>query len=271
MTTYNQQVQNNFLKACVDNDVDALTEAIDDGAELNTVDQVGRTGFALAIELGNSDIIDELINEIEATDWDIADTRGQSPTHKAVNRTSSDAGRDNLYGDDVADTLLEKIWEINVNVRIADNFGNLPIHLAARNGSKDTVSSMVSLGTDINAQNRDRETPLHLGVHYPEVVKQLMTYDNLELNLKDYNGKTPLLRAIESSTSNLADFKDADPNIYDNEGKSAAHYAAMYGKIDDLNQKGINWTRTDNDDKRPIDHAKSELDKIKIRTKYRHD
>merc|ERR1712012_663863 len=79
------------------------------------------------------------------------------------------------------------------------------------------------------------------------------------LDVKDHQGITPLAYAVGANRLDVAKMlieKKADPNNCDNKGRNAMHYAAGYGRkenIDYLKKQGVKVDKADNDGKTPAD------------------
>ena len=61
---------------------------------------------------------------------------------------------------------------------ICNNNENTLLHLAAEDGSEDTVNFMLDLGMDTNAKNKNLKTPILRASHYEnwEIVKLLLEH-----------------------------------------------------------------------------------------------
>ncbi|KAF8463355.1 ankyrin repeat-containing domain protein, partial [Kalaharituber pfeilii] len=77
------------------------------------------------------------------------------------------------------------------------------------------------------------KTPLHYAaeVHNNEsTVRLLLDHSDIDINLADKDGKTPLHCAVErrskSTVRLLLDHSDIDINLADKDGKTPLHYAA---------------------------------------------
>jgi ankyrin repeat protein len=68
-----------------------------------------------------------------------------------------------------------------------DNNGNHPIHIAAQNGHASLVSLILRHRADVNAQNNNGQTPLHMAVSYD--------LDDVEAVLRQAGAKGSILNA----------------------------------------------------------------------------
>lgn len=75
----------------------------------------------------------------------------------------------------------------------SSQFGNL-LHLAVSFGSKTLFEALVRLGININAQNCDGNTPLHLAAKLgrQEIVDVLLSVDGIDDTIINVEGKTAI-------------------------------------------------------------------------------
>ena len=65
------------------------------------------------------------------------------------------------------------------------------------NGKTDLAALLLKHGADINAQNKDQNTPLHLAGWYKhKSIIELLVEQGAEIDLKEYRGATPLMMLI---------------------------------------------------------------------------
>lgn len=126
----------------------------------------------------------------------------------------------------------------NLNVKITDDFGLTALHLAVKSGDVETVRILMQrrgysfkklyvedalrLAAErgytqcfslirtygkgnINAVDEDKHTALHHAVlnNEEETVAQLLDQENIDVNIEDSEGKTPLFYAVEGNKVNL--------------------------------------------------------------------
>lgn len=90
----------------------------------------------------------------------------------------------------------------------------------------------------------------------------LLNARNLNLNIADFQGLTPLMHSIKSFNDHRLTGKmlelGANPHVADKEGNTALHYATMQNNTEivrALINKGVNKNCTNNAGKTPLDIA----------------
>ena len=144
-------------------------------------------------ENGDLELMELLLKldlDVNQPDW-----IGNTPLHIACN-----AGNYDLVA------LLLSIKSIDVNVRNDD--GYTPLHYACKNdqnGQVKTVELLLlnRLTLDVNVPNDDGLTPLHLACMYglTKVVKLLLLEPNIDIDIEDRQGRTPLMLAKQNNHS----------------------------------------------------------------------
>jgi serine/threonine-protein phosphatase 6 regulatory ankyrin repeat subunit B len=149
--------------------MDIVKFLLDSGAKVNAKTFNGWTplGFAWTIDMAALLIAN-------GADVRIADERGQTALHWAVNR-------DNHRGDKALIELLLK-HGADVNARAASTSGSwagwTPLHVACRNGYPDIVELLLTHGADVNAKTDKDETPTAIAQSnkHRQVVELLMKH-----------------------------------------------------------------------------------------------
>ena len=69
---------------------------------------------------------------------------------------------------------------------------------AAKSGDAKTVETLLKLGADVNTQNGEKQTPLHLASARAEhAVAKILLENGANVDTQDWYGQTPLHRALE--------------------------------------------------------------------------
>ena len=100
-------------------------------------------------------------------------------------------------------SLLRVRASANVNAR--DEYGDTPLHHAAREDKSETATMLLGAGADADARGRDELTPLHSAArrNSSEVADSLMRA-GADVNAEDQNGWTPLRVAAHYGSSGVA-------------------------------------------------------------------
>ena len=79
-------------------------------------------------------------------------------------------------------------------IEVTDQFDNLPIHVAAKEGNLETVKILIDAGSSIDRKNEDEQTPMHMAAIHGrvDVVEELVKKDRNAIMNEDENTNTPL-------------------------------------------------------------------------------
>ena len=109
------------------------------------------------------------------------------------------------------------------------------LHVAARNGNRETLRFLLYCGAQLDLLSQDRGSTALIdsvmGQHH-EIVKELIKA-GAELNTKNKTGQTALVIAVGSHNEKVVEAllkAGADPDICDSMGESARKYAALFRK-----------------------------------------
>ncbi len=175
-----------------------------------------------------------------------ANARGQTPVMLAL---GSESG-----------SILPWFFTPNT-IKARDTSLNTPLHYSARAGSREGCIFLVNRGADMNAVNRDGRTPLmtaiqsnsltavnallalgasvnvrdtsgfsplHLSVQSGAlpITQLLVKMKSIQIDVRDFNGKTPLCVAVELNDTRSAELllaSGANPVAGDAQGKTSLH------------------------------------------------
>ena len=88
-----------------------------------------------------------------------------------------------------------------MNIELPDTKGGTPLHWAAYLGSYYTTALLCALKVDMNVQDSNGETPLHLAV----ISGKLLLLKGANKGLKDHKARSPMDIAV---SKNSTDFKE---------------------------------------------------------------
>ena len=174
---------------------------LDDGADINGVNNVGGSPLTEAAWEGRLDVVQYLLSN------------GADLHHKenmGFDAIGISAQRGNLK---LFTFLLEQGGDINTQT---ERPGDMPIHHAASAGNVEMVELLLSKGVDLNIQNNFTETPLHGAADQGkiEVVKFLLE-KGADINAQTRQGITPLDEAVYRKRKDVENFlrsKGAETN-----------------------------------------------------------
>jgi cytohesin len=125
----------------------------------------------------------------------------------------------------VADLLLASKTDINAK----DKNGETPLRIAAQNCRKDMVEYLLTNGAEIDVRNNSGDTPLH-GITFCDTnVAALLLAHGADVNATNNNGYTILHDAVSWNLKELVELllaNKAEVNIRNNDGWTPLHKAA---------------------------------------------
>ncbi len=136
----------------------------------------------------------------------------------------------------------EKLLVQGADVNARDEYGNTPLHYAARNpdAKNGFLYLLIAKGAEVNARNDSGQTPLHLAV---QVIRKtavatansanILLSHGAQADTEDKNGCTPLYVACGSDWTNTVEVllaKGAKIDEKTNDGLTPLHRAAMLGR-----------------------------------------
>jgi len=111
------------------------------------------------------------------------------------------------------------------------------LHKACERGDWEEVTCLLN-NENINTQNREGETPLHIASKYDDLdtIKVLISREECNLNIADAEGNTPLHTACKQGQHSTVQFLVADQrcqlNAKNGEGETPLHIASEHGDLD---------------------------------------
>lgn len=226
------------------------------GVDINAVDNEGKTALHIATKHGDIENVKFLL-KMEA-EYNIEDNRGKIPRSYTK------------------DNELKK------------NFASAIFINAARKEDMDSMITNLERGADINWSDKYDLTALHYSSAKGniEIVNHLLSQNDIDPNPQDIHGSTPLDLAVANGHIDVVKSllkKGADPNIKDQNGKTALHIAAVsLGKneimaeiMKELLNAGADINIRDEENKKAFDYidsslgineiSKSEIEEFKVR------
>ena len=225
------------------------------GLDVNSRDNMGMTGFMIAVDVDRLDLLQVLFDAGACPD--VQDGRGRTALHIAVERGKS--------------LIIKNFFETNAscgtNIDVQDNFGRTALHLAVQNGLSSAVVELLESSASPLVQDNEGQIPLHKAavVGYSECVGSLLAHPSgpSTLNIKDVTGSTPLHLAALCSSEILIKIlvlAGADVNCSDETGQTPLHIAARKIDLEVLAfmvSNGADRTVKDRFGMTAVDHAES--------------
>lgn len=211
-----------LIEAINQNDIHALEDAINNGANVNQdIDEDRRTPLHYAVMNGNLKAVTAILNAgAKITKSDI---HSETPLHYAAT-----TGKADIISAMLINTSLA-VYQMNHN-------GKTPLHIAAENGHTEAVVILSNKGAAVNKGCRYYDTtPLYYAASsgHVEAVEVLLKA-GAWVNLCDKRRETPLHGAAENGHAEAITVllnKGARVDLYDCSGRSPLHYAAHNGHI----------------------------------------
>ena len=180
---------------------------IERGADVNARNQLGGTPLHLAIECGETAMVDLLLRQGAA--WNLPGpdeiNRYEPPLVYAVFYARLDVAK-LLHAHGA--TMNWELWplhnaassgrlelvtwllEIGGDMNQADSYGHTPI-MSAAEGHHEVVSALCERGATLEGRNANGQTALHLAAACPQCVRPLLKRGAV-VDVKDEEGRTPL-------------------------------------------------------------------------------
>jgi len=134
-------MQAEFPQALKDENLTAMIQALDGGADVNAADEFGRTALHVAAKGKSTEVIKLLLSR--GADVNRQDKDGRTPLHLAY-----------AYA-------IDLLLEAKADWKIVDKDGNSPLHTAAEMTGNREVYRLLKAGVPVNVKNAAGLTPLH--------------------------------------------------------------------------------------------------------------
>jgi ankyrin repeat protein len=196
---------------------DTVALLLQHGAEIleRSLETPKQTALLRAVELGNPDIIETLLDWSNGSNHD-----GQLWSAKMDSTTSSQAYRASLKNE--------------APLEAKDSFGITPLLAAARR-SANTLRILLQAGAGLGAKDNLCQTALrHAAMQGQDEVVEILLQMGSDVSAKTQGGHTPLhVAAYKGSCSIVRALLDngADVNAKDNNNQTALHQAAKGGRV----------------------------------------
>jgi ankyrin repeat protein len=164
---------------------------------------------------------------------------GKNALHFLVEKSANIQEMNNFYKDllfRVASLLVRS----GINVNMQDDEGKTPINTAVFHGNMGMIVFLIENGADLNIQDEDGFTPINNAVRAYillgtfEIFKYLIQFKDVDVNLPDNRGETPLHIASDRGDLEIIDELlkrgDINVNVQDEMGDTPLHRAVDNNK-----------------------------------------
>ena len=230
--------------------IDKVRILIDAGANVNDVNNEGKTPLHIAVSMGHAEIVKFLIEN--RAGLYIEDSEGKTPVDYSVDgeiRTilkkkmiiiaffkAVAAGRFSEVRE-VLEVAYQLIGNIYLIVNSVNLKGKTPLHVAALKGYTDIVKYLVENGTDINISDNEGKTPLRNAAFHGHIdIVRYLVENGASFNVVDDKGRTALCNAVFRGRTDVVKYlveNDPDSHVnakYVSIGHSL-HRAVFEGRI----------------------------------------
>lgn len=205
-----------------------LEKLVNSGADINERNKKGVTPLSLAVEHQWTEHIDFYAKR--GADIHAEDMEGKTPLSKAL---------------DISLEMTQKVINSN-NCSTRDSLGNTPLHIAiSRGASHEQIVYLITTGSDINARNRNGDSPLFLAVKSNlRAVGELLLAKGADVFATNTENYSPLKMAMMLG-GDVQDWILSSEVIRatDGIGNTPLHYAAEWqidSAVSVLLEKGAN-------------------------------
>ncbi len=170
------------------------------------------------IRAGNIEHVDSLISTFPKL-LNRQDKFGHTPVFNAVSA--------NQY------PIVEKLIEMNADIKLANIYGETPIHKAAQSGDIKVIELLLKSGALIWKNNIKGESPLSKAVSAGQIdAVKFLIKNNAELNTTDNKGDTPLHKAAVKGDKDMVKLlldNGADSSVKNKDKLKSADLAKITG------------------------------------------
>lgn len=195
------------------------------GADINLQNIHGYSAFMLAVIFNPSNTINTLQTLLNAgADIELRDSEGNTSLQLAVR----------FEKEDLIMFLIEN-GEADINSQ--NNVGDTPLITATYSGFILIVQTLLTQGANINLQNHHMQTPLHVALEYERalIANYLCGNINLEIDIRDIEGKTPLMYACEWGFLEIVVIllgRGGNPYAVDIDNHDSFYFANLNGNLE---------------------------------------
>ncbi|KAG2186894.1 hypothetical protein INT44_003121 [Umbelopsis vinacea] len=207
-----------WYHAATDGNGYLVTNLINLGVDIGSVNQEGDTALHIAATAGHTEIVSILIKH--GADIEVKDAESQTVLYRAA------AG--GYYG------LVSLLIKHGASIQAKNYYSDTAIHAAAAIGNKKVVSLLLENGVAVDARGFDSRTILHqAAIHKQLELSTLLIEHGADVNATDAYLWTPLLMAVEARSTDIVVLllsNGADVNARTSYPDTTLHMAASGGR-----------------------------------------
>lgn len=172
-----------------------VLELLEIGADINAVDENGRTALHYAVKSADKAVVERLLgNKI---DVNVADQAGKTALHYAIISILTDR----FSFSEIAKLLLDNKTDVNA----VDKEGKTALHYAVISMNKAVVESLINNKAKLNAVDNEGRTALHhAALHRNLQIPKLLITNRADVTVLDKEGKTALYRVVRFKRTETA-------------------------------------------------------------------
>ena len=218
-------IRNEYL---INNHVATARVLLENGADVNSVDNRGESTLTLVAEYSSPEYILLLLKH------------GANPSHcnnSGISAVFKMASKGNAKA-------IGLLYSHKADVNMASKQGISPLIEAIRRSHFDAVMTLINCGADINHMSNAGDSAIHIAAQTENalpIINKLIDA-GADINLKGPKGETPLMLSINRKNCKAAlRLLDggSDINSVNNKGETALHYAVKWNSDCNVAQKLI--------------------------------